>query len=78
MPSVEKIIQKMQEQPNGIILQEAEKVLENFGYLKQRTRGSHNIFRNEMGDQINVPVHGKGQIKSYYIKNILKTIEKEG
>ncbi|MCL2859339.1 MAG: type II toxin-antitoxin system HicA family toxin [Oscillospiraceae bacterium] len=75
MPSVEKIIQKMKNQPNGIILQEAEKVLKNFGYQKQRTKGSHNIFYNDMDESINIPVHGKGQIKPIYVKKILDKIE---
>ena len=78
MPSVEKIIEKMKNQPNGIILQEVEKVLKAYGYTKHRTKGSHNIFRRDMGDETNIPVHGKGQIKSYYIKDVLKIIEKEG
>jgi predicted RNA binding protein YcfA (HicA-like mRNA interferase family) len=77
MPTVEKIIEKMKNQPNGILLQEAEKVLKNFGYLKQRTSGSHNIFRNSIGSTINIPIHGKGEIKAYYIKFILKLIEGE-
>ena len=52
-------------------------MLKNFGYLKDRTIGSHNIFRNDIGERINIPVHGKGQIKPIYIKNILEQIEKE-
>ena len=44
MPSVEKIIQKMKNQPNGIILQEAEKVLKAYNYNKNRQkRFSHYI-----------------------------------
>ena len=77
MPSVEKIIEKMKNQPNGIILQEIEKVLKAYGYNKDRTIGSHNIFLNDRGDRTNIPVHGKGKIKSYYVKDVLKIIEKE-
>ena len=76
MPTVEKIIQKMKNQPNGILLQELEKVLKSFGYIKQRTRGSHNMFCNNIGEAINIPVHGKGQIKPVYIKKVLDRIEK--
>ena len=78
MPSVEKIIEKMKNQPNGIILQEIEKVLNAYGYNKDRQRGSHNIYYNDIRERINIPVHGKGQIKSIYIQNILDKIEKEG
>jgi len=77
MPSVEKIIQKMKNQPNGIMLQEVEKVLKNFGYQKKRTRGSHNIFCNDIGEAMNIPVHGKGKIKPIYVKKILDKIEEE-
>ena len=76
MPSVEKLIEKMKKQPSGILLQEAEKVLKSFGYQKQRTKGSHNIFCNDIGEAINIPVHGKGQIKPIYIKKILDKTEK--
>lgn len=42
---MEKIIEKMKNQPNGIKLQEAEKVLNGYGYNKNRQRGSHILYK---------------------------------
>ncbi len=55
MPSVEKIIEKMKQQPNGIKPAEAEKVLMEFGYEPVRQKGSHKHYLNsDTGDLITV------------------------
>ena len=41
MPDIEKIIEKMKCQPNGIRVSEAEKVLDHYGYRFDRQKGSH-------------------------------------
>jgi len=76
MPSVEKIIEKMKNQPNGIILQEIEKVLKAYGYNKDRQRGSHILYDNN-GKKFGFAIHGKDTIKECYIKDILRKIDKE-
>ena len=51
MPSVEKIIEKMKRQPNGIRPEEADKVLRAYGYEGVRQKGSHkspDIFSDEL------------------------------
>jgi len=77
MPSVEKIIEKRKNQPNRIKLQEAEKVLSGYGYNKNRQRGSHMIYKNELGEVIGFAIHGKDTIKKGYIETILKMIGEE-
>ena len=77
MPSVEKIIKKMQNQPNGIKLQEVEKVLNEYGYNKNRQKGSHIIYKNELGEVIGLAIHGKDTIKRDYIEIMLKMIGEE-
>ena len=52
MPSVEKIIEKMKNQPNGIRLQEADKVLMAIGYRLDRQKGSHRQYINTVGNVI--------------------------
>ncbi len=42
--NVEKIIEKMNNQPSGIRHEEAAKVLEYFGYRMDRQKGSHMQF----------------------------------
>jgi predicted RNA binding protein YcfA (HicA-like mRNA interferase family) len=54
MASIKKIIQKMKNQPNGIVFSEAERVLEAHGYRFIRRKSSHCSFRNESGDTITI------------------------
>jgi predicted RNA binding protein YcfA (HicA-like mRNA interferase family) len=75
MPSVEKIIQKMRNQPNGISLQEAARVLESGGYHFSRQRGSHCHYINDSGDVITVAANTPA-IKKAYAAAILERIEK--
>ncbi|WP_409370323.1 type II toxin-antitoxin system HicA family toxin [Lysinibacillus sp. 38-6] len=49
MAKIEKIIEKMKNQPKGITFAEIKKVLEHNGYSEIRIRGSHHHFRNEQG-----------------------------
>ena len=48
MPSVEKIIEKMKRQPNGIRPEEADKVLRAYGYEGVRQKGSHKQYLNKV------------------------------
>jgi len=70
MPSVEKIILKMKNQPHGIRLSEAEKVLAAYGYVFIRQKGSHRHFINESGDIITL----KKTLKISYVIEILERI----
>jgi len=47
MASVEKIVLKMKNQPNGIRMAEADKVLTTFGYRLDRQKGSHRQYINK-------------------------------
>lgn len=49
MARIEKIIEKMKNQPKGITFTEIKKVLEHAGYKVVRVAGSHYQFRNEQG-----------------------------
>jgi len=72
MASVEKIIEKMQQQPNGIRMEEADKVLCAFGYRLDRQKGSHRQYINEKGDVITIK--DEARLKAVYIKDILRRI----
>jgi predicted RNA binding protein YcfA (HicA-like mRNA interferase family) len=73
MASVKKIIQKMRNQPNGITLEEAGRVLESKGYRFDRQRGSHCHYINADGDVITV-VAKTPAIKKVYVVAILERI----
>jgi predicted RNA binding protein YcfA (HicA-like mRNA interferase family) len=72
MAGIKKLVQKMKDQPHGIILEEADRVLRHYGYQCKRTEGSHRQYINLKGDVITVVA--KGQIKKAYITAILERI----
>ena len=72
MASVEKLIQKMKNQPNGVRYQEAHRVLEAKGYRFDRQRGSHCHFVNETGDVISIAK--RETVKKVYVTAILERI----
>jgi predicted RNA binding protein YcfA (HicA-like mRNA interferase family) len=75
MPSVEKLIAKMHEQPNGIRMAEAEKVLIAYGYYPVRQKGSHKHFLNsKTGDLITIK--NDTPLKKVYTSDILNRIGK--
>ena len=68
--SVEKIIEKMKTQPNGIRFAEAERVLNHLKYYETRQKGSHKRFKNEeTQDSITIPE--QNPLKAVYVKQIL-------
>lgn len=73
MPSVEKIIEKMKNQPRGVRLPEAEKVLAAYGYRFKRQKGSHRHYINDDGDLITL----KDPLKISYIDAILERIDEK-
>ena len=73
MASVEKILQKMRNQPNGISMGEADKILTTFGYRLDRKKGSHRQYINNAGDVITIKE--EGTLKAVYVKDILRRIE---
>lgn len=74
MAGVDKIVEKMKNQPNGIRDSEAQKVLEHFGYRLDRQKGSHKQFINKTGDVITIK--SENPLKAVYIKDILNRIGK--
>jgi predicted RNA binding protein YcfA (HicA-like mRNA interferase family) len=52
MAHEDKIIEKMKNQPHGIRMDEADKVLAVYGYRLDRQNGSHRQYVNENGDVI--------------------------
>ena len=73
MASIEKLIAKMKNQPNGIRFAEAQRVLEAKGYHFLRRESSHCSFKHESGDVI-VIVDRKNKIKKVYVEAILERI----
>lgn len=73
MANVKKLIEKMQQQPNGIRPEEAEKVLKAYGYIPARQKGSHKHYLNqETGDLITIKQ--ETPLKKAYILDVLGRI----
>lgn len=72
MAGVDKIIEKMRNQPNGIRMLEAHKVLLAKGYQLHRQKGSHRQYINATGNVITVK--DETPLKAVYIKDILSRI----
>jgi len=72
MAGIKKLIQKMKNQPHGIILEEADRVLRHNGYYCKRQKGSHCQYINSNGDVITIIA--ESPIKKAYITAILERI----
>jgi predicted RNA binding protein YcfA (HicA-like mRNA interferase family) len=72
MPDIEKLIEKMRNQPNGIRMAEADKVLTANGYRLGRQKGSHRHYINDKGDVITIK--DENPLKAVYVKDILNRI----
>ena len=69
MASIEKIIDKMWNQPRGISYSEAAKVLIYYGYELKRKRGSHRIYGDPHGNVF--VLKEEDPLKISYIKEML-------
>jgi predicted RNA binding protein YcfA (HicA-like mRNA interferase family) len=74
VPSVDKIIEKMHNQPHGVRFEEANKVLTHCGYSFDRQNGSHRQYVAKSGDVLTIPA--KSPLKKPYIDVILERIGK--
>ena len=72
MANVDKIVDKMKRQPNGISMSEADKVLVYYGYRFGRQKGSHCHYINKDGDVITIKK--ENPLKAVYVKDILSRI----
>jgi predicted RNA binding protein YcfA (HicA-like mRNA interferase family) len=72
MASVDKIIEKMKNQPHGIRMAEADRVLTSKGYRLDRQKSSHRQYINSSGDVITIK--DDNPLKAVYVKDILSRI----
>lgn len=73
MSSVDKIIDKMKRQPNGIRPDEAEKVLNSIGYQLVRHKGSHKQYLNKDTGKLTT-IKQENPLKKVYVIDILNRI----
>lgn len=73
LSNVQKIINKMQRQPNGIRPDEAEKVLKYIGYELVRQKGSHKQYLNKSTGELTT-IKQENPLKKVYIMDILNRL----
>ena len=73
MSSLDNIIDKMKRQPNGIRPDEAEKVLNAFGYKLVRHKGSHKQYLNKETGKLTT-IKQENPLKKVYVIDILNRI----
>lgn len=73
MSNVDKIIDKMKRQPNGIRPDEAEKVLNAYGYQLVRQKGSHKQYLNRDTGKLTT-IKQENPLKKVYVIDILSRI----
>ena len=77
MSKVQKIIQKMLHQPNGIRPEEAEKVLNYLGYEFVRQKGSHKQYLNKSTGELTT-IKQENPLKKVYVMDILNRLSQQG
>ncbi|MCL2015269.1 MAG: type II toxin-antitoxin system HicA family toxin [Defluviitaleaceae bacterium] len=77
MASIDKVVDKIKRQPNGIKMGEADRVLparpaggRHYDYVLNRQVGSHRHYLHSSGDIITIPDR-KPTIKPIYVKEII-------
>jgi predicted RNA binding protein YcfA (HicA-like mRNA interferase family) len=73
----EKLRSKLRQQPAEASMQDVQTLLQRFGFILVRTRGSHHIFEYDDGDifkQIVVPVHGR-RVKKIYVEKAVMLLD---
>ena len=66
----------MQRQPNGIRIEEAERVLNAYGYVLVRQRGSHRQYLNKETGML-VTIKQENPLKKVYVVDILNRINQQ-
>ena len=73
MASIDKLIQKIKNQPANVRYDEVERVYNHIGYYQVRKKGSHRQFRNKQGDV--TTVQHNNPVGKAYIKELLTKLE---
>jgi predicted RNA binding protein YcfA (HicA-like mRNA interferase family) len=71
MGKLEKLIQQFLNYPPEVRFEDVRYLLEAFGFVEIRSRGSHHSFRNEIGQKVVIPKKGGQKVKGVYVKLIV-------
>lgn len=74
LPTIDKLIQKMKRQPNGIRPEEAEKGLKAFGYKPVRQKGSHKHYLNKSTGDLTT-IKQENPLKKAYVVDLINRLK---
>ena len=77
MGKLEKLIELFLRQPPEVRFADVRYLLEAFGYVEQRSKGSHHTFSDPNGRTIVIPKVSGQKVKSIYVKRTIELLELE-
>lgn len=75
MGKLEKLIELFLRQPPEVKFADVLYLLEAFGYIEQRSKGSHHTFSDSDGKTIVIPKVSGQKVKRVYVKRIIELLE---
>ena len=75
MGKLEKLIQQFLNSPPEVRFEDVRYLLEAFGFVEIRSKGSHRSFRNEIGQKVVIPKKGGQKVKGIYVKLIVDLLD---
>jgi len=76
MASIEKLYRRIEQNPKNVAFNDLLRVAKAFGFVLDRTRGSHHVFRHPAaGSRLNLQPDGKNA-KPYQVRQFLGQIER--
>lgn len=77
MSSIDKLVAKFLFQQNKVDISDVRRLLDIFGFEERRNPGSECIFHKKGSYPINVPTVKGRNVKSKYVKRLIKFLELE-
>ncbi|MCY7332972.1 MAG: type II toxin-antitoxin system HicA family toxin [Pseudanabaena sp. CAN_BIN31] len=77
MGKLSKLIQKFLASPPEVRFEEVRTLLEGLGFSELRSKGSHHIFRDELGRQLTIPKTSGQKVKRVYVLKIVELLNLE-
>jgi predicted RNA binding protein YcfA (HicA-like mRNA interferase family) len=75
MGKLDKLIQEFLNNPPEVRFEDVRYLLEAFGFIEVRSRGSHHSFRNESGQKVVIPKKSGQKVKGIYVKLIVNLLD---
>jgi predicted RNA binding protein YcfA (HicA-like mRNA interferase family) len=76
MGRYKKLLSKAKRNPNGLSFSEFQTLMTQCGWVKDRQRGSHQIWYSSEGERISIQTRN-GMAKGYQIQQFLSSVKEE-